>query len=327
MTLPLSLETLEDRTMPSGLPLDVSLLIRLNPPAVKVLYRPGSGENVKPLRPGAAALAGMETIPAGVDLHVEAAEQHWRPLLVAIVEDAVRRTEEVTETVGSVAREALLPIVAKTVTEEKDADGTSAGTRGASVWDSPGANTARVSPGSLTWGQSARSPAVALPESPLALDLIALADATSEMPPPGPFADTVILDAWQGGLPLPQTEVVPAAEKDLTIIAAYLVGTPPARPLADATPPRAPDTGLTDFIVGRQESPPERAVFPTDESVAVPPRRPPDEEERPFVTDRGQTASARGDGRQAGPDAGIIPPVDGGGRPVDDPQDGDRDEE
>ena len=71
---------------------------------------------------------------------------------------------------------------------------------------------------------------------------------------PGPFADGVILDAWQGGLPLPRTEAVPIATRDLTIIAAYLVGTPPTPGSADGAAPSGTESSLTDFIVGHQDS-------------------------------------------------------------------------
>jgi len=327
MTLPLSLEPLEDRTMPSGFGL--SILARLDSAAGRVLFRLAAAENQNPVRPGPKVLAGIQTMTASmIESRVEAVQERWRPVVVAIVEDAVRLSEEVSEAYAPNLREALpFPNVGKLVTEEKESDGTSAGMRAGFVWESPGANTGRVPPGTLTWGQLVRSPGVALPEAPLALDLIALAEGTGEMPPPGPFADTVILDAWQGGLPLPQTEVVPAAEKDLTIIAAYLVGTPPARPPADAAPPSAPDPGLTDFIVGRQESPPEPPGLPPPECVAVAPTRPPEEQQRPLVSDRATPASSARDERRVDPDACIIPPVERGERPGDEPQDGEPDEE
>jgi hypothetical protein len=77
-------------------------------------------------------------------------------------------------------------------------------------------------------------------------------DGTADVVFQGPLADSVFLDGWQSGLPAPQADLVPAANKDLTIIAAYLVGFPSAPPPTAIGPASAAETGPTDFIVGLQ---------------------------------------------------------------------------
>jgi hypothetical protein len=100
-------------------------------------------------------------------------------------------------------------------------------------------------------GQPSALSAVASTDLFSSLDGGVLGDGTPEMMGlPGPFADTVFLDGWQTGLPAPQAELVPAGNKDLTIIAAYLVASPSAQPPAKVSPANEAETGPTDFIVG-----------------------------------------------------------------------------
>jgi hypothetical protein len=84
------------------------------------------------------------------------------------------------------------------------------------------------------------------------------------------LTDNVLLDGWLDEVPPPQVDFVPAAEKDLTIIAAYLVGTPPSpdrsdsarsgpSTKADQDSPDAAVGGLTDFIVGLPQQPANRS--------------------------------------------------------------------
>jgi hypothetical protein len=110
------------------------------------------------------------------------------------------------------------------------------------------------------------------------LDNSASWQATTDLTASGPFADAVFLDGWQGGLPAPQVDLVPAAHKDLTAIAAYLVGSASTARVPEAPPASGMEIGATDFIVGLPPARPEpTAVQPVarEASPIVPDRLPP----------------------------------------------------
>jgi hypothetical protein len=90
-------------------------------------------------------------------------------------------------------------------------------------------------------------------DSPTGLNTAVFADWQGEPGLRGAFADGIILDAWSDAVPAPQADLVPASDRDLTTIAAYVVRavgpvqTPEGRPVAGS------ETGLTDLIVGRTD--------------------------------------------------------------------------
>jgi hypothetical protein len=122
------------------------------------------------------------------------------------------------------------------------------------------------------------------------------ADGTKEMARAAQLGDTVLLDGWTEGVPPPQADLVPVLDRELAAVAAYLVGSPAPRGPADAGTASTPEAGLTDFVVGRQDVPPDPLTEPVDRAHAaqseVPedrrqadqPARPADEtEEAPLV--------------------------------------------
>lgn len=103
-------------------------------------------------------------------------------------------------------------------------------------------------------------------------------DVTTDAIVPQWVADAVFLESGPSGLPAPQADLVPAGDKHLTTVAAYLVGSPSASPPVTTPPAGRPDTGTTDFIVGFQAQTPDPPRPPADRqetpgsSAAVPAR-------------------------------------------------------
>jgi hypothetical protein len=75
-------------------------------------------------------------------------------------------------------------------------------------------------------------------------------DVTTDVIVPQWVADAMILETGPSGLPAPQADLVPAGGKHLTTVATYLVGSPPARPPVAMPAVSRPDSRTTDFIVG-----------------------------------------------------------------------------
>ena len=176
---------------------------------------------------------------------------------------------------------------------------------GSTFVEAPVAPADGFAPGPAAPGQTSPFSAAALSELPLSSDLADSAEGAAELALPGPFADGLVLDAWQGGLPLRQTELVPVASRDLTIIAAYLVEPTPAPTTADRPEVSDTEVGLTDFIVGRQDArsvlckPSRGAESPAPPRVPTQPQRGMDRV--PVVPP--QTAASAGSGAACRPAA------------------------
>ncbi len=130
--------------------------------------------------------------------------------------------------------------------------------RSSVAWETPAAAfNDRSQTGAEPSAQPSALPSGAIADSLSSLGNIVPGDASTDLAASGPFADAVFLDGWPDGLPAPQVDLVPAANKDLTIIAAYLVGSPVAAPAPAVPPASGTEAGSTDFIVGLQPARPE----------------------------------------------------------------------
>jgi hypothetical protein len=98
-----------------------------------------------------------------------------------------------------------------------------------------------VSP--FSWPANMRSPA----------DATDLSGGTVDVAQTARLSEDVLLDAWADGIPAPQADLVPFADRDLSIVAAYLVGPPGSGDAVESVQDIGSELGLTDFIVGAQE--------------------------------------------------------------------------
>jgi len=104
-----------------------------------------------------------------------------------------------------------------------------------------------------TPGQPLLLPGLTRGDDPFALDLAGLTDGFNDLALTGRLGDDVFLNGWAEGVPPLQAELVPVADKELAIIAAYLVGPRVSLPGAAPAPSSAAEPGLTDFIVGSSD--------------------------------------------------------------------------
>jgi hypothetical protein len=196
-------------------------------------------------------------------------------------------------------------------------DKESRGMRSISPTESINTSTQNDSPASMeTSGQPLALSAIAA-ENTLFLDSTAPSDGTVDLAITAPFADGVFFDAWQEGLPAPQPEVAPAADRKLTIIATYLVDAPPAKQATEVPPRRETESGPTDFVVGL----PDRPSVPPSPNAADNQTAPPTLPATPYTLPPPQIQTPPAPKA----DPGDVPPDNGEQSPPDQQTDADPD--